>query len=113
MPSTDIEEEEFTTECDAVQKYREQLIHFLVTYRSILEKETERGTPSTQGTSSDNVSKMKFRLPKMQFKHFDGDVRNWLRFRGQFMNKIHKDEEIDNEDKFLYLLQATEHGSAA
>ncbi|XP_023015341.1 uncharacterized protein [Leptinotarsa decemlineata] len=43
---------------------------------------------------------------------FDGDVRKWIGFWGQF-RKIHEDTELDNEDKFQYLVQSMEPGSVA
>jgi len=53
-----------------------------------------------------NVNKRKFRLPTLEFKKFGGDVKDWLTFWGQF-KKIDEDPEMDDADKFQYLLQAT------
>ncbi|XP_035229520.1 uncharacterized protein LOC118201511 [Stegodyphus dumicola] len=53
-----------------------------------------------------------FRLPKLELKRFDGNIKNWLGFWGKF-KKIHDDDRIDADDKFQYLLQATEEGSSA
>jgi DNA polymerase I-like protein with 3'-5' exonuclease and polymerase domains len=53
-----------------------------------------------------NVNKRKFQLPTLEFKKFGGDVKDWLTFWSQF-KKIVEDPEIDDADKFQYLLQAT------
>jgi len=53
-----------------------------------------------------NVNKRKFQLPTLEFKNFGGEVKDWLTFWGQF-KKIDEDPEMDDADKFQYLLQAT------
>jgi DNA polymerase I-like protein with 3'-5' exonuclease and polymerase domains len=53
-----------------------------------------------------HVSKRKFQLPTLEYKKFGGDVKEWLTFCGQF-KKIDEDPEMDDADKFEYLLQAT------
>ena len=53
-----------------------------------------------------NVKKRKFKLPTIELKKFDGDVKDWLTFWGQF-KKIDGDPDIDEADKFQYLLRAT------
>lgn len=54
----------------------------------------------------------KFQLPALELKQFDGKVENWIGFWGQF-RKIHQDSSIDDDDKFQYLLKATEPGTSA
>ena len=53
-----------------------------------------------------HVYKRKFQLPTFEFKKFGGDIKDWLTFCGQF-KKIDEDPEMDDDDKFQYLLQAT------
>ena len=53
-----------------------------------------------------NVNKRKFQLPTLEFKKFGGDVKDWLTFWCQF-KKTDEDAEMDDADKFQYLLQAT------
>lgn len=53
-----------------------------------------------------NVTKRKFKLPTIELKKFGGKVKDWLTFWGQF-KKIDGDPDIDETDKFQYLLQAT------
>ncbi|GIY64952.1 endonuclease [Caerostris darwini] len=57
-------------------------------------------------------SKRKYTLPKLQFKQFGDDLKDWLPFWSQFQH-INKDEEIAPDYKFLYLIQATIVGSRA
>lgn len=52
------------------------------------------------------------RYPKIQLPTFNGDLRNWVRFWGQF-EKIDKDHNLDLHDKFAYLSQCMEKGSIA
>jgi hypothetical protein len=52
-----------------------------------------------------NVNKRKFQLPTLEFKKFGGDVKDWSTFWGQF-KKRDEDPEMDDADKFQYLLQA-------
>ncbi|GIY46255.1 uncharacterized protein CEXT_202761, partial [Caerostris extrusa] len=57
-------------------------------------------------------SRRKYTLPKLQFRQFGDDLKDWLPFWSQFQH-IDKDEEIAPEDKFQYLIQATVVGSKA
>ena len=57
-------------------------------------------------------TKRKFKLPKLELTKFNGDIKDWLSFWSQF-KKIHEDDDIEPEDKFQYLIQATERDSLA
>ncbi|GFV73924.1 integrase catalytic domain-containing protein [Trichonephila clavipes] len=57
-------------------------------------------------------AKKKFNLPKLEFRQFSGDIKDWLQFWSQFLY-IHDDDEIVPENKFQYLVQATVNGSRA
>ncbi|XP_015926474.1 uncharacterized protein [Parasteatoda tepidariorum] len=57
-------------------------------------------------------ARRKFTLPKLEFRQFGGDVKEWLPFWSQFQH-IDKDADIALEDKFHYLIQATVMGSRA
>lgn len=54
--------------------------------------------------------KRKFKLPRVEFKHYDGNIKDWLGFWSQF-RKVHVDPDIDSSDKIEYLVQATVPGS--
>lgn len=64
------------------------------------------------GVNENSTGRRKFKLPRIEFKHYDGSIRGWLAFWAQF-RKVHEDESIDNNDKIEYLLQATVQGSRA
>lgn len=59
---------------------------------------------------SETVSKRRFKLPKVELKKFNGEIKEWLCFQGQF-KKVH--ENIAPVDKFIYLSQSTVEGSRA
>lgn len=48
----------------------------------------------------------KFRLPPIEFKYYDGNIKDWLSFWAQF-KKVHDDLDIDEYDKIECLIQAT------
>ncbi|GFS77921.1 integrase catalytic domain-containing protein [Trichonephila clavipes] len=48
----------------------------------------------------------KFKLPNIELPTFDGNPRDWLNLWTQF-EKIHDDVNIDDRDKFQYLIQNT------
>ncbi|XP_035219774.1 uncharacterized protein LOC118192859 [Stegodyphus dumicola] len=52
------------------------------------------------------------RYPKLKLPIFDGNIKSWLGFWGQF-KKIDNDPNLDDHDKFAYLLQSMEKGSSA
>lgn len=54
--------------------------------------------------------KTKLRLPKLQIAKFSGNLKEWLPFCSQF-RKIHEDDSMDSECKFVYLLQSIEPGT--
>ncbi|KAI5638994.1 pao retrotransposon peptidase domain-containing protein [Phthorimaea operculella] len=56
--------------------------------------------------------KKSYRLPKIELRKFDGNLKSWLGFWGQF-RKIDDDDGIDDDDKFQYLYQSTVPGSPA
>ncbi|XP_050315273.1 uncharacterized protein LOC126749610, partial [Anthonomus grandis grandis] len=58
------------------------------------------------------LGKRKFKLPTIQFKQFDGNIRDWLSFWTQF-KKVDEDPDIDAADKVEYLIQATVPNSRA
>ncbi|XP_035221803.1 uncharacterized protein LOC118194722 [Stegodyphus dumicola] len=69
-------------------------------------------TPVITPGTLENSRKRNFKLPKLELQKFNGETRNWLGFWGQF-KKIDEDVNIDDDDKFQYLLQATVVGSPA
>ncbi|XP_071041974.1 uncharacterized protein [Parasteatoda tepidariorum] len=65
----------------------------------------------TQSAISGNIRR-KFKLPRLELKKFDGEIKDCLPFWGQF-RKIDEDADIDETDKFQCLVQATIQNSRA
>ncbi|XP_046145659.1 uncharacterized protein LOC123988944 [Osmia bicornis bicornis] len=59
-----------------------------------------------------NEVKKTYKLPRIELIKFNGEIREWLPFWSRF-KKIHEDADMDREDKFQYLIQATVPGSRA
>ncbi|XP_055924479.1 uncharacterized protein LOC129956576 [Argiope bruennichi] len=70
--------------------------------------------PAVNADTSSSVGgeKRKFKLPRLELKKFGGEIKDWLPFWGQF-RKIDEDNDIDETDKFQYLVQATIPNSRA
>ncbi|XP_055940814.1 uncharacterized protein LOC129971246 [Argiope bruennichi] len=64
---------------------------------------------SNCGVSQQNTL---LRYPKIQLPTFNGDIRSWVSFWGQF-EKVDNDQNLDLHDKFAYLSQCMEKGSVA
>ena len=43
------------------------------------------------------------RLPRLELKKFDGSILKWQKFWGTFESTIHKNNDLQNLDKFNYL----------
>ncbi|XP_072403151.1 uncharacterized protein [Diabrotica undecimpunctata] len=67
---------------------------------------------ASESSVGSRSGRRKFKLPTLELKKFDGNIRNWLPFWSQFQ-KIHNDPDIDLNDKVEYLVQCTLMGSRA
>ncbi|XP_074035654.1 uncharacterized protein [Leptinotarsa decemlineata] len=104
---------EVQQEFDEMEFYRAEVIKYKSECEIRLADNQMRadcGT-SSQISYGEKINR-KFRLPKLELIKFDGNVKSWIGFWGQF-KKIDQDEDIDLEDKFQYLVQAMEQGSPA
>ncbi|KAF8785753.1 hypothetical protein HNY73_011259 [Argiope bruennichi] len=79
----------------SAEKYRDRYTELYTKFDQLSLKET------TEIASSQR----KFKLPKIEFKTFNGNSKEYLTFRSQF-RKIDEDSSMPPEDKFQYLLQA-------
>lgn len=70
---------------------------------NILESKREDSLKSTESISHNTM----LYYPKIKLPSFDGNVKNWLEFWGQYQ-KIDKDSNLDDHDKFAYFSQAME-----
>lgn len=113
----DASEKELEDEMITCDSYKVKYSGSKLQYRKMCEDEDaeniERRSESGRGSSvEENQGRRKFKLPHIQFKHYDGSVKDWLAFWAQF-KKIHEDSTIDDHDKIEYLIQATLPGSRA
>ncbi|KAJ8968554.1 hypothetical protein NQ317_001752 [Molorchus minor] len=96
---------ELNLRCEKVFQHKPAVDAVSVGSRISSNAEASPGEVATTG-------KRKFKLPRIEFKHYDGNIRDWLAFWAQF-KKIDEDASIDNSDKIEYLIQATVSGSRA
>ncbi|XP_054278588.1 uncharacterized protein LOC128997031 [Macrosteles quadrilineatus] len=108
-------EEDLEAEFDTTESYRDMLSSMRAKYdHFIIQVGLSQQSRSEVG---DNVHSLKLAskkglsLPKLQLNQFDGDVKNWIRFWGQF-KKDHEDPDLEPEDKFQYLIQSLKPGSS-
>lgn len=59
----------------------------------------------SQSTSSTSSRRSERRLEPIKIKTFDGQEKNWLPFRDQFVAIIHNDEDMDDASKLTRLRQ--------
>ncbi|XP_018574612.1 uncharacterized protein LOC108913536 [Anoplophora glabripennis] len=74
--------------------------------------ENEVTSVISDGTVNSKTGRRKFKLPTLEFKKFDGNIKDWLPFWSQFQ-KVHDDLDIDLNNKVEYLIQAMVPGSSA
>ncbi|XP_030747168.1 uncharacterized protein LOC115875798 [Sitophilus oryzae] len=123
MENPETTEAELTADMDSTDVYKKRFVDLKLRHHSLQQSE---GTTSQEEEGADagdqvsvvgsNVSnqagRRKFKLPIIELTKFDGNIREWLPFWGQF-SKIDSDSDIDNNDKVLYLIQSTVPGSRA
>lgn len=102
--SEDDVEKEVTTALEYSYKYNELSLK--------IQELQKQGLDDSISNLGSNVSTTKIRLPKIELKKFDGDLRNWIGFWSQFC-KINCDDNLNEEDKFEYLLQSLKPDSPA
>lgn len=104
-------EEELESECATTEEY---INKFNLIKEDIQSSQTKQVSDSVCHSNALNwsmnnentLATRKFRLPLIEIKKFNGEIRDWLQFWGLF-KKVNEDVNIDNEDKFQYLIQAT------
>lgn len=113
LSNTAITEKELEAEFDESEIYIDRWRNFEQKFRKLSVAEKDDSTSSVSSSNVDVSQKNTLlRYPKIQLPSFNGDIRNWLGFWGQFQ-KIDKDPSLDMHDKFSYLSQAMVRGSVA
>jgi len=119
--NTDGSEQDQDQEFESVAEYEEKCRTAKVRGDNFLEDKSQCSVRTSSRDSGSSVSgsvahshtRMKtYKLPKIELKKFDGDLKNWLGFWSQF-EKIHNDDKLHDSDKFQYLVQSMVKGSRA
>src|SRR5436190_5722303 len=103
LDQEDVTEDDLNCEVKSADDYVEAFHSINVTINNRLQNS---GNESVLSRLSTETSKKRFKLPTIEFIKFSGKLEEWLPFWSQF-RRIDEDDEIDEVDKFQYLLQAT------
>lgn len=111
---SDASEEDLLAEMEGSENYGRKHKELSVRCEEIFTPTVEVSAASIaeNGNGSIVQGKRKFKLPVLEFKKFDGTIKDWLPFWSQF-KKIHDNLDLDLSDKVEYLVQATVAGSRA
>ncbi|UYV74112.1 hypothetical protein LAZ67_11002145 [Cordylochernes scorpioides] len=93
-------EDIFTAEYESVCEYEDNFSNIMTDYEAL-----EDDVSTISGTAA-----MNYQLPKLEFKKFGGEPREWITFWSQF-STIDRDPQMPPETKFQYLFQATAENS--
>ncbi|GFX49235.1 DUF1758 domain-containing protein [Trichonephila clavipes] len=94
-------QEDYDKEYNACKLCEDKFITYKIKVKNILARKAQGGDVlrfTDPGT--------KFKLSNIELPTFDGNPRDWLNFWTPF-EKIHNDVNIDDRDKFQYLIQNT------
>lgn len=108
---TQAEEEAYQQDYDDSEAYRDEYIIVRTRYENVIQTVAVDQVCEVNSGILQSPNR-NFRLPKLELTKFDGNVKNWIGFWGQF-RKIDEDNSLDDDDKFQYLLQAMVPGSKA
>lgn len=100
--SGDVKEETIEAEIKSNDEYKRKYIRARMTAMTHLPAVANNGVNNVENLTADAKSTMK--LPKIELRKFQGDVKEWLPFWSQF-KKIHEGATISKGDKFQYLIQ--------
>lgn len=119
--AADFSEEDLSTELEGCEIYDRKFTdlklrceNMVVVSRPVAE-DMQSVVSRVSGAASTHhgiTGRRKFKLPTIEFKKFDGNIRDWLSFWAQF-RKVHEDPDIDQADKIEYLIQVTVPNSRA
>lgn len=109
-------EDEYQLENDIIEEYRDKIRRTLLKIEHHFTRQIENVRvpipPSVHSSESSQRKKTIYKLPKLELKKFNGEIKEWLSWWSQF-KKIDEDEDLDASDKFQYLSQSMERGNRA
>ncbi|XP_059060728.1 uncharacterized protein LOC131853727 [Achroia grisella] len=116
------DEQSFQADQDKTLEYREKWSKIRTKYTKYIKRSDPLQCSSNHSIVSAETmvkshnnqcnNKQRLLIPKLEIIKFDGNVKSWLLFWGQFQ-KVHDDKEINDSDKFQYLLQSMATNSSA
>lgn len=106
------DEDTLCRESEEIETYSDTFISIKRRVSEVLnvDKCSSNGESKVSNCSRENSKR--YKLPKLCIKPFDSQLINYLSFWSQF-RKIHEDSELDNTDKFQYLMQSVQQGTPA
>ncbi|UYV68174.1 hypothetical protein LAZ67_5003267 [Cordylochernes scorpioides] len=104
-------EDLFEAEVDGCNAYECMLDAIEVKVQKALES-IAADQQERKGSTSASMDKRICKLPKLELLKFNGTLKEWLPWWGQF-ERIHQDDSLSGIDKFHYLHQAVTKGSRA
>ncbi|CAG7785931.1 unnamed protein product [Allacma fusca] len=107
-----VTEEEMTEEYEASTEFINKFSDAEVRVRNYFDVCTYESEYEASFNQRNSAPKNQYRLPKLEFKKYGGDAKDWLGFWSQF-KQIDQNAAMASEDKFQYLIQATVEGSTA
>lgn len=102
------DEAELAAEFDLTEDYRDKWTELVHLYKS--KTNIRQGDVASVQTNNSTNSQLK--LPKIELFKFDGEIKHWIKFWARF-RKIHEDPNLDEEDKFQYLILSTKENTPA
>lgn len=93
-------------------KFERVKIQVMETYASVEPVGLRNDEVKSNVSNFGDCTYSKLNLPPIKIEQFDGEIKNWLPFWGQF-EQIHLDESIPTFHKFRILLQSLKEGTRA
>jgi hypothetical protein len=114
----ELSDEDQTSELDTIAEYERKYRLIKLKCDKLLGDFGDSGVPAESSspersviTTAGATAHRTFKLPKIEIKKFNGDLKEWLGFSSQF-EKIHNDTELHASDKFQYLVLSTVSGTS-
>ena len=118
---SEVSDEQQDTELAVAEEYEEKYLCVKVraeSFLKVVDSENISGQSLRSGMETGSRIQMldsfpqTYRLPTVELKKFNGELKDWLGFWAQF-EKIHHDPKLHNTDKFQYLVQSMVPGTRA